>query len=380
MITFFIKLLTLSLFCLALQTPSLSWAGRGSGHFVGNGGEVLRISGQFYLRDLYEGGVHLNPFVGDSIDETIRRRIQNSAQVQSLNELGVDPVLLAKKLTDLNTLSPNLGHYVLSAIEYYQWNIVASSLGKLQDTAPVLDIPEADRFVAANRLMNSIRLANSPDLPLWDLLSAEGRVALVLHEALYSLTQVECENRDRSRCAQNPLFSREAVAAVFSENQVKKASISLLLLRQFVLPVRGAMCKNEFSAVADTAYTNAAGLHKIRVLARLENPFSASERLRFVDLVCEDAERFQAGPNANIFIGLNRLSYRVQPLFYSSFKGMGGRQIQLNLLDQTPQVHKQIYPLVSKSACRLMLTEMLRSWFDVEDAAMGDRKSICQMN
>lgn len=359
------------------QTASFSFAGTGSGHFVGNGGEVFRINGRIFLRDLYEGGVHLNPYVGADIDPTLARRLDYSAKIQTLVNFGVDKNLLAKKLTDLNNLRPSLGHYVLSAIEFYQWQKVSSPLGRLNDATPVLDIPDEDRFVVANRLMNSIRLSNAPDLPLWDLLDATGKVALLIHEGLYSLTQVHCENGEIQKCSQDPLFAREVVAAAFSENHMDFEHAKSLMLN-FDLPVDVDICKHESSATADVSVKSDSSMGRPRVMARLENPYSRRERLQFVEQVCKNPERLALPKDAELFIGMNRLGYKVLDLQFVSAVA-GEKQIHLSLLERMPTTHRQLYAAVPPEACMTILSDMLRAWFDESGPASHDRMSYCQM-
>lgn len=172
--------------------------------FVGNGGEGVVLEGQVYLRDLYDNHIHLDAKVGPQINQEIQKRVKKSPVLK----LGVSEDLLARKLTDLNYMSPRLGLYVLAAMDVYEWVFVDHQLAPIQgDGTPFSEI---EYIPLANRYLNTIRLQRQS----WEKVPPVHRVALVIHEVLYSLMEPICSAD--GLCSQSAAYTRELVAWSFS--------------------------------------------------------------------------------------------------------------------------------------------------------------------
>lgn len=342
--------------CLILTTLQ-SLAGTGSGHFVGNGGEGFRIGGKIFVRDLYESGLHLEPYVGNQIDTRLESRLQNSHFSLVLKYLNVDSRILLRKLTDLDRLHPNLGHYVLSAVEFYQWKKVTTLLGKLNDTIPVLEIPEEDQFVVANRFMYSIRLANPPELPLWDLLSQEHKVALIIHEGLYSLVRPSCKD---SECNQSPILARELVGAAFSEIRLQQGKLTKRFISAFNFPAWADKCESNFQAKAFWDEYQGRTFVSSTNLAELNEPLDIETRELFIERVCSSISAKKGG-QFQLTLELRRLPYQIVSDFYITNQHP---QMYLTLVDRPPVVHEQLSTELKPMDCKNILSLMLADWFD----------------
>lgn len=152
-----------------------------AGFFVGNGGEGIEIDGKLYMLDLYTVGAHAHPYVGTRIDPHL------PALPPNLLPSDLPRDLLQRKLTDINAAAPGLGDYLVAVIESYHWLVLASGMQPVtpdpQD--PIIGLPDSQRIPLATRLQMNIYIDGSQ----WPRLDDNGKVALILHEAIYSLVK-----------------------------------------------------------------------------------------------------------------------------------------------------------------------------------------------
>lgn len=176
---------------------------------VGNLGGGVFSGGHLYVRDLYDAGRHLTPYVGDDVLTGLRRR---SEQLRMLSGLDVDRELLLRKLTDAEALQAGWGYALMTTIEFYRWYLIDQELATIPDEAPIYVMP-GDSYVAlANRLKTSIRLNRAH----FARLSPEHRAALILHEAIYAMVKVQCDGAG-GNCLQSAVAVRDLNAALFSD-------------------------------------------------------------------------------------------------------------------------------------------------------------------
>lgn len=141
---------------------------------VGNGGNGVFIDNQFYLLDLVEADSHKKPFIKDSGSSYFYNRLKFA-----LSEFQ-DPALVlltAKKITELGNLDLHYTEALLRAIEAVRWNLVDYPLTLIPVFTPVA----ADLYQIAIRTSDNILI----DRRLWNLLTPENRMALLIHEANY---------------------------------------------------------------------------------------------------------------------------------------------------------------------------------------------------
>lgn len=183
------------------------WAG---GYVIGNGGQGIEKNGVLTLRDLVEAGVEHNVFIGKDEDPLIMSRMGGLPIPQ--DQLPVSKDLLARKLSDLNSLYPNLGLFVLDAIKSYSWIAINTSLDFTPDPEHFLATKPQDLIQIANRLDSTIRVDRSK----WLEMDQGNRVALVIHEALYSLLKETCNSENI--CSQQARAARAITGRLFSES------------------------------------------------------------------------------------------------------------------------------------------------------------------
>lgn len=196
------------------------------GFVLGNGADGLIVDSKLYLRDLVEAGVETQPYFGDKIDARLAERIK----VLSIDKtrLPYSEELLVRKLSDLNRIYPYFGDYIFEALQSYQWLAVQAPLFLLPDPETVVDLP-FERVQIANRLDFTIRVHHDS----WMRLNDENRVALLIHEALYSLLEPVCEAAPSVTCEQPGRVARTFTGWLFSEKFFLNASTSV---KQRLLP------------------------------------------------------------------------------------------------------------------------------------------------
>jgi|GEM_PF-2591387 len=205
-----------AIFFLLICFPSLCFAG---GHVIGNGGDGLILDHRLYLRDLVEADVEKNPYFGAASDPHLEKKLR--LLVWDQEKLPVEMKLLARKLTDLEKISPNLGEYVLEAILHYTWSPVSAPLETIPDPEIVLKTPE-NLLQIANRLDTNIRIHRQS----WLEMSVENRVALILHEALYSLLKPLCgfdQKLQEQSCLQSARKARSLTGELFTASTFERS-------------------------------------------------------------------------------------------------------------------------------------------------------------
>lgn len=161
-----------------------------AGTFFGNSGDGVDDGVHLYVRDLFESGTATQPYFGTISDPRFERQF-NLAHFQELRPL------MARKLSDLNRAYDGLGDLLLQAIAMYHWEFTDLPLELIPDIEQV-KLPESVRRVQlANRLGGSILISR----PSWSRLDLSNRVALILHEASYSLLVPTCTSGECQQLA-----------------------------------------------------------------------------------------------------------------------------------------------------------------------------------
>lgn len=144
--------------------------------FVGNAGSGVSVHGALFVQDLYSVSAHLKPYIGPSVD----------LRLAALKKFPfpIPETLLLQKLTDLNKAATHLGDFLILAMNEYDWILVDEELVLLDEGNDPVALPAgAERVQLANRLQGLIRI-NSHG---WSKLDDANKVALLIHEAVYSL-------------------------------------------------------------------------------------------------------------------------------------------------------------------------------------------------
>jgi hypothetical protein len=151
------------------------------GQLIGNGGQGIEIDGALFTRDLYERGVHRNPFVGIESDPEMRDRILNLRVPEGFH---FNRALLANKLTEMNGRFSGLGDHVFRALRRYEWSLIDVPLPRTDECGDAgQGVSVQDWVQIANRVRDTIYVNRKN----WQLLSEIGQVSLLIHEGLYSL-------------------------------------------------------------------------------------------------------------------------------------------------------------------------------------------------
>ena len=176
--------------------------------FVGAGGDGVEIGGKIIVHDLFSLGIKEHPYFGNQIDPLLPELPPQSAMNFTFPRL-----LLRQKLTDLNRIAPGLGDFVLMSMRSYTWVLADFELKPILDPDDVVILPTGARLVQiANRLGLTIRIHRQR----WIRLDDANKVALLIHEAIYSLVQPV--PAPGGFAVQNARAAREITGAFFEES------------------------------------------------------------------------------------------------------------------------------------------------------------------
>lgn len=189
--------------------------------FVGNGGEGYASNGSLYTRDLYDYDLHMAPWFGNYADPLL------SNEIKLWNPLNLTPFeveLLARKLSDLNSAQEFFGDDILLILKYFHWSFTEENLVLIEPDEIRKPIESKNRFSIANRFLNSIVINKS----LFESLNSENKIALILHEAIFSVLTVRYEKSGKgvqslgaTRLIVSSLFSKEALSSLSTASLLK---------------------------------------------------------------------------------------------------------------------------------------------------------------
>lgn len=199
---------------------------------VGNAGEGILIDTGVYTRDLYDYNLHVSPWIGLEASPSLKM------QVAAWNSLGLseDEIhLLARKLTDLNKSHKYLGDEIFEALRFFTWQWTDQDLVLIEPDEVRTPVPPGQRIPIANRYLKSILVQRQN----FARLDPANKIALLLHEAVYSLMKYR-----NGRHVRGPSLSitRQIVANFFDQKGLNSTAASdlmeryLLILRDFDAP------------------------------------------------------------------------------------------------------------------------------------------------
>lgn len=181
-----------------------AWA---QGHGVGNGGDGFEIAGQVYMRDLLEAGLETTALAPADADSDFVKRMR---LVPIWRPFASQK--LAGVLERLERVSPGAGRYLLYAIRMHTWTFVNVPLRRISDNCDILSVPNGSFVQIANRLDGTIRINEEA----WSKMSDENQIALIVHEAIYSL--IHPSNTAPGKCLRASVKTREIVSLLLSRD------------------------------------------------------------------------------------------------------------------------------------------------------------------
>lgn len=189
---------------------------------LGNGGKAVVYQGQLIVQDLYLEKV-TTPYFGKSIDPDTVNRILTSKVTAKLN---LDHLLLARKLTDMNQVWPRLGLYVLLSMESHKLLVIDEP-----KTLPALS--EGSEALVALRTKQQIIVYGN----WYKQLSPQQKIALFIHEGIYSLARVKC--LQKYHCSQNLGKVQTLVASLFKYDSLLNAKALQDMIEETLFLARG---------------------------------------------------------------------------------------------------------------------------------------------
>ncbi|MBX3018759.1 MAG: hypothetical protein KF767_12780 [Bdellovibrionaceae bacterium] len=176
------------------------------GHGVGNGGDgyYFPATGDIFVRDLFESGLHLSKIPPGEVDNRFLRYDWPMLQTDR------ERLTMAIKLTELNRALPGFGDTLSSVAESYTWLFIDTPLAIVEHEEGLIDAVEgAEVRQLAIRLGTIIRIHRDS----WNRMTDENRIALVFHELIEAL--LSPHPRDDGSWAQSNLKARELTGLLF---------------------------------------------------------------------------------------------------------------------------------------------------------------------
>jgi hypothetical protein len=150
----------------------------------GNGGDGLLINGSPVVLDLVEAGVDDKPFFDSSVKINplllglIKKNLPKFPEVHNR---------LALKLTEIERISSPFAWAIAESYRFFNLKIVNAALVDVKDEDSVVDYDQSKLVQLAIRRANNILINGS----WWPKLSIDQKVALLVHESIYSFQKTE---------------------------------------------------------------------------------------------------------------------------------------------------------------------------------------------
>ncbi|WP_374029637.1 hypothetical protein [Bdellovibrio bacteriovorus] len=244
---------------------------------IGNGGEGVLENGQIYVRDLYEQKSHLNPWFGNTSLMSLREAWSRTNLETYFSE---ERSLVLRKLTDIESVSPGLGFATLEALDKYAYLFV-DELELLENDSP--SVPDSKRVQIAIRRYKTVYISNAA----WTKMSPESKAALLIHEGIYGLGRVTCNQKI---CEQKSREVRPVVGQLFFSVpgiDLKKSFHDVLEIRSLENLCALPLAWFQFSVVSENDRTH--------VYQRFQSQYRVfSEDLnKDVQKVCQIADQYK---------------------------------------------------------------------------------------
>lgn len=310
MISFLVSLL--------ISVPAYAAIPFGNGFVVGNGGDGYLVDGRILLRDLLESGAKSEPEFGLVFTTRHEERIRDHRWGVPFNRN-----LLARKLTDLNVFYPFLGDAVLETLLQFNLTPIQTKLFPLREGETIVDLPPENLVQIANRLGSMIRIHE----PSWRRMPESHRIALLIHEGLYGLAQLDCANVPPHRarvCTPNVRKVREITGRVFLlQTHDSAVRLNREIDPLFRLPFyRGQAPLDWNTEVSNTLRLASADFSWTEIFGSLRQPRLPSLAVRTLCNRFERARAFQEDGALDFIVHVRQPT----PVFFSYTSSFGPQQ------------------------------------------------------
>ncbi|WII70683.1 hypothetical protein QJS83_09450 [Bdellovibrio sp. 22V] len=244
---------------------------------IGNGGEGVLENGQIYVRDLYEQKSHLNPWFGTKSSISLREAWNKTNLEKYFSE---ERSLVLRKLTDIENVYPGLGFATLEALDKYVYLFV-DKLELLENDSP--SVPDSQRVQIAIRRYKTVYISNAA----WKKMSPESKAALLIHEGVYGLARVTC---NQNICEQKSREVRPVVGQLFfsvPEIDLKKSFHDVLEIKSLENLCALPLAWFQFSVVSENDRTHVYQSFQSQYHAFLE------DLKKDVQKVCQIADQYK---------------------------------------------------------------------------------------
>jgi len=184
------------------------------GFFVGNGGDLIRVNNKYCLVDLFIDGNCRRPGIGKDIDPDLAQFAKS--RIGSVQLLKLPSSLIFRKATDLEKSASGLGVLILEAISQYQWQLVGGDFKAETGSSQKTDMERGEIISVAVRRGHRVYLREA----YWNLLNAEQKIALVIHEMISAIMLPEpVPNSHKKQLDVDLEKNRKLVARLFESTE-----------------------------------------------------------------------------------------------------------------------------------------------------------------
>lgn len=178
-----------------------------------HGGVGIISGSKLYVLDLYEAGIEENSYIDTSIG--LEKGLVNRLNFNFPLASNVPTVLLANKISEVSKLFPMLAFSLVRGMELFTWRFVNSSLINTNDEDPSIIVDPKLRVQIAVRKNSTIFINRDA----WAKLSDNHKVALILHEVIYSFY------KSLTSLMSTSARTREIVSYIMSESMEPKNEV-----------------------------------------------------------------------------------------------------------------------------------------------------------
>ncbi|KYG62319.1 hypothetical protein AZI87_17500 [Bdellovibrio bacteriovorus] len=262
---------------------------------VGSGGAGILKDNRIYLLDLYEVGLP-EPLIDSSVipDEDILNRAK--AMPHFTDD---ESMIFAQKMTEIRRKAPRFANVLLLALSKYQWYLVDTPLAVIKEDTP-LDLENMQLVQIANRLETRVRIYR----PYWESMSPKSKVALVIHELVYSIHRPTMVSREKYAFVVDAVRVRSIVAWMLSEEFYSSTPETLAQMTNSMS--NPAQLRDQYLLNLDADVVILNGYVELSVSTDFDRAF-----------VCSDIER-QVGGSAKVVVQ-RELKVSWSELFFSSY-------------------------------------------------------------
>lgn len=258
-----------------------------AGTEVGNGADGVIQNGRVYLVDLYEAGIHKNPYIDSHA--TVDKYVENEINKLFTNNL-VPKKIVIQKLSEIAKHLPMVAYSIVVAMRHYKWEFTTEALpeihhdyksDRLGKNVPTVQV--------AVRYDNVIKVS----IEHFSKMNEANKAATILHEGIYMLVLGGSAEVDENSDYENNIQSQKINAIFFTKGCFSDTNRAIKLI-DYKLP--GAALLDHYVTESKSGeYAMLRSDYQIYInnvyILTAKHGLNMSDAIERIVAVCEDARR-----------------------------------------------------------------------------------------